>query len=165
MQLRSDKDYFLTEESKVLIQKNNGKITTIEEILEVDPRFLYAVGDYTCQLLEKNRIDPQIMIFDLTTKRGEKSYPDRPGSISVENPQGVISGRLIDVIRKSFKEDKRVRIRIIGEEDLAVLPIIFYAPVNSLVVYGIPDVGTGSIRIDERVKELTNSILEKMEVK
>ena len=43
--------------------------------------------------------------------------------------------------------------------------IIFYAPVNSLVVYGIPDVGTGSIRIDERVKELTNSILEKMEVK
>ena len=165
MQLRSDKDYFLTEESKVLIQKNNGKITTIEEILEVDPRFLYAVGDYTCQLLEKNRIDPQIMIFDLTTKRGEKSYPDRPGSIAVENPQGVISGRLIDVIRKSFKEDKRVRIRIIGEEDLAVLPIIFYAPVNSLVVYGIPDVGTGSIRIDQKVKELTNSILEKMEVK
>ncbi len=165
MQLRSDKDYILTDESKLLIQKNNGKITTIKERKEVDQRFLYAVGDFTCQLLEKNGIDPQIMIFDLTTKRGEKSYPDRPGSIQVENPQGIISGKLVGVIEESFRENKKIKIRIIGEEDLAVLPIIFYAPVNSLVVYGIPDVGTGSIRIDERVKELTNSILEKMEVK
>ena len=51
MQLRSDKDYILTDESKLLIQKNNGKITTIEEIKEIDQRFLYAVGDFTCQLL------------------------------------------------------------------------------------------------------------------
>ena len=63
MQVRSDKDYFLTSESKLLIQNNNGKITTIEEIKEVDQRFLYAVGDFTCQLLEKNGINPQIMIF------------------------------------------------------------------------------------------------------
>ena len=86
MQLRSDKDYFLTNESKLLIQNNNGKITTIEEIKEVDQRFLYAVGDFTCQLMEKNGIDPQIMIFDLTTKRGEKSYPDRPGSTETTIP-------------------------------------------------------------------------------
>jgi uncharacterized protein (UPF0218 family) len=123
------------------------------------------VGDYTCQLLDREKIEPQIMVFDLTTKRGETAYPDRPGSIIVENPQSVISGRLIEIIRESIMEERKVKVRVIGEEDLAVLPIIFYAPVNSLVVYGIPNLGTGSIRINIEVKELANSIFEKMEVK
>ena len=165
MRLRSDRDYILTEESKILIQNNNGKLTAIEEIRKQNPRFLYAVGDYTCQLLDREKIEPQIMVFDLTTKRGETAYPDRPGSITVENPQSVISGKLIELIRESIREGRKVKVKVIGEEDLAVLPIIFYAPVNSLVVYGIPNLGTGSIRINVEVKELANSIFEKMEVK
>ncbi|MHB1439769.1 MAG: DUF359 domain-containing protein [Cuniculiplasma sp.] len=115
--------------------------------------------------MDKNRIEPKIMVFDLLTKRGERTYPDRPGSLVVENPQGVITGRLIKTIEEGINGNKNVKIRIIGEEDLAVLPIIFYAPVNSLVVYGIPDTGTGSIRVDEKVKKLTEEIIEKMEVK
>ncbi|MHB1901048.1 MAG: GTP-dependent dephospho-CoA kinase family protein [Cuniculiplasma sp.] len=165
MQLRFDKNYFLTDRSRELIQKNNGRITSVEEIKHQDSRFLYAVGDYTCQLMDKNRIEPKIMVFDLLTKRGERTYPDRPGSLVVENPQGVITGRLIKTIEEGINGNKNVKIRIIGEEDLAVLPIIFYAPVNSLVVYGIPDTGTGSIRVDEKVKKLTEEIIEKMEVK
>ncbi len=164
MQLRSDKTYKITDEVKTLIQSNNGKLISIVELKGVDQRFLYAVGDYTCDLLIKNHIKPQIMVFDLTTERGKKTYPDYEGSIVVENQKGTVSGNLIKIIRDTLEENKKQRIRVIGEEDLAVLPIIFYAPFNSLVVYGIPGSGTGSIKVTAEHKKLVERIFEKMEV-
>ncbi len=164
MQLRSDKNYRMTDEVKSLIRSNDGKLISVDELKRADPRFLFAVGDYTCDLLIRNKIEPRIMVFDLTTERGSKDYPDREGSIVVNNPQGMVTGALIELIRKSMSEHSRTSIRIIGEEDLAVLPIIFYAPVNSLVVYGIPHLGTGSIKVTDESKKLTTQIFEKMEV-
>jgi uncharacterized protein (UPF0218 family) len=164
MQLKLDKNYKLTDEAKSLIRGNNGKLIYLDEIKKYNPSTVFAVGDFTCDLLEKNNIDAQIMVFDLLTKRGEKSYPDRKGSIIIENPAGIITGKLIETIKNAMEGNRRIKIRIIGEEDLAVLPIIFYAPVNSLIVYGIPDTGTGSIRVNEQVKQLTEEIMLKMEV-
>lgn len=164
MQLRSDKTYKITDEAKSLIQSNDGRLISIVELKRIDQRYLYAVGDYTCDILLKNNINPKIMVFDLTTQRGKKTYPDYEGSIVVENQKGTVSGNLIKIIRESIQENKKQRIRVIGEEDLAVLPIIFYAPFNSLVVYGIPGSGTGSIKITAEHKELVETIFGKMEV-
>jgi len=41
----------MTDEVKDLIQSHNGKLIAIEELKRVNPRFLYAVGDFTCDLL------------------------------------------------------------------------------------------------------------------
>lgn len=148
-----------------MIQDNNGRITPIDDIRKWNPKMIYAVGDYTCKLLEENNIDPQLMVYDLTTERGMKTYADRKDSIAVQSGQGEVSSKLIQTIEEFFRSKERMRIRVIGEEDLAVLPIIFYAPFNSLVVYGIPGIGTGSIIVNKQSKELTEKIFEKMEVK
>ena len=165
MLLRSDKTYYLTESSKHLITQNNGPLCDIEQIREHDHSTLYSVGDYTTKFLENNGVKPKIEIFDLKTQRGEETYADIPGSIIVNNPPGIITSDLIRTVENAIKNSKRTFIRVIGEEDLAVLPIIFYAPLNSLVVYGIPGKGMGCITVMENVKNLVNNIFELMEVK
>ena len=165
MLLRSDKTYSLTEQSKFLITQNNGPLCGLEQIRKHDNSTLYSVGDYTTKFLEDNGIRPKIEIFDLKTQRGEENYTDVTGSISINNPPGVITSELINAVESALKSTNRTFIRVIGEEDLAVLPIIFYAPLNSLVVYGIPGKGMGCITIVENVKNLVNRIFELMEVK
>ena len=165
MLLRLDKTYTLTEQSKSLITQNNGPLCGLDSIRKRDNSTLYSVGDYTTRFLEDNGIRPKIEIFDLKTQRGEENYTDVTGSISINNPAGVITSDLICAVESAVKSTDRTFIRVIGEEDLAVLPIIFYAPLNSLVVYGIPGKGMGCITIVENVKNLVNRIFELMEVK
>ena len=164
MHLRSDRTYFLTESSKEFIISNNGPLCDIDYIKKHESNTLYSVGDYTTKFLEDRGLKPKIEIFDLKTQRGDEIYYDKQGSISVNNPPGYITSELIQAVESAIKSKNRSLIRVIGEEDLAVIPIIFYAPLNSLVVYGIPGKGMGCITVLENVKNLVNKIIEMMEV-
>jgi hypothetical protein len=59
--------------------------------------------------------------------------------------------------------NRRTRIIVEGEEDLAVIPLICLLPENSLVVYGQPDEGVVAIRVTEDKKILIHDILGRME--
>jgi hypothetical protein len=84
-------------------------------------------------------------------------------TIEVKNPAGTLTKELIDQIRASLNSDGRVKIIVDGEEDLATLPAILYAPLGSVVVYGQPNEGSVLVdvtpemktRIDEFMKQMT----------
>ena len=166
MQLRSDKDYLITPASKRLIEENNGIITDIDFIRSnfADLKII-SVGDYTTDVLIRSRLKPWIEVVDLKTKRGEKVYSSEEGSVKVINPPGVISGSLIYAIASALHKNVHVRIEVDGEEDLAVLPILFYADENTVVIYGVPDVGMAYIRASDDARELISKIVKKMEVR
>ena len=166
MQLRSDKDYLITPISKRLIEENNGIITDVNFIRSNLAGFkIISVGDYTTDVLTRFHIKPWIEVVDLKTKRGEKVYSSEEGSVKVSNPPGVISGTLIYAILSALHKNVHVRIEVDGEEDLAVLPILFYADENTVVIYGVPDVGMAYIRASNDARELISKIVEKMEVR
>lgn len=165
MQLKSDSDYLLNDETKNLIQSNNGRIIDPKILLDFDWSRLYAVGDYTCKVLDEMGIRPKINVYDLKTQRGKETFQGKEGSIKVKSGQGVVSSDLIGQIKKAIDNPDFIDIQVEGEEDLAVLPIIFYAPINSLVVYGIPDQGMAVITVDTESKELVKEIFNKMDVK
>jgi GTP-dependent dephospho-CoA kinase len=133
---------------------------------------IISIGDYlSCSLLEKG-IFPQIMIIDYQTKRksinAEQKHLLNTGKykiIQVENPAGVITHSLWDTIQsacESFSSDQFIQIQVDGEEDLAALPAILYAPANVTIIYGMPDKGVVVAQSTDYLKQKVSNILTKM---
>ncbi len=165
MQLKSGSRLIVTDEIKREIQNNNGRLTSIEEIgkLSRDHRII-SVGDVTTSNLRNAGIIPLLEVVDLKTKRGEKIYPHEEGSIEIKNEPGTISADLIIAIRNAISKGTRTRIEVDGEEDLAVLPIIYYSLCNTVIVYGIPDMGIAMLIVDSDLKKNAEKMLENMPV-
>jgi uncharacterized protein (UPF0218 family) len=128
-----------------------------------------AVGDMTTFYLLKASIVPDLAVVDNKTKRMpvpdhivQNLDHDSYKTIEVKNPAATLTKELIDVIRDSLNSDERVKIIVDGEEDLATLPAILYAPLGSAVVYGQPNEGSVlvdvtpemKLRIDEFMKQM-----------
>ena len=123
-----------------------------------------AVGDVVTEQLELAGIAPALSLLDGKTKRRALASAGnrRAGAdLVIANPAGSITKELWDAIRDcDFKNRK---IFIDGEEDLATLPAILYAPLGSIVVYGQPDEGIVVVHVTDEKKNEISSIIEKME--
>ena len=114
---------------------------------------LVAVGDMTAYYLLKAGIVPDLLIVDNKTKRMpvsdkviEKLDHKNYKTVQVQNPAATLSTDLLDLIRDSLQGQEKIKIIVEGEEDLATLPAILYAPLGSVVVYGQPN--EGSVLVD-----------------
>ena len=56
-------------------------------------------------------------------------------------------------------KNQSIVLQIEGEEDLAVLPIILSAPLNSIIFYGQPNNGLVRVDVSEEVKERTKKLV------
>jgi len=125
---------------------------------------IIAVGDVVDENLRKVGIVPKLSIVDGRTKRRElDSIEDRrrEADLIVRNPKSTITRELWDAIRDSDYVDRKIFID--GEEDLATLPAIFFAPEGAIVVYGQPDEGIVVVNVTEEKKKEVYSILLGME--
>lgn len=126
---------------------------------------IVSVGDATSRALEKAGIKVKLSIVDLKTKReGRKEFRHRKSSVIVRNEASTLSHDLFIEIERILKSDRTGRIEVIGEEDLAVIPIIYYSDFNTVVSYGVPDVGIACIKVDSQIKEDINSLIGRMSV-
>jgi len=136
------------------LYKGNGLecVKAMEKEL-LSARKVVAIGDMTAFYLLKASIVPDLLVVDNKTKRmpvtdhviemlDHESYK----TVRVKNPAATITKDLIDLIRDSLNGDDHIKIVVEGEEDLATLPAIFYAPMGSAVVYGQPN--EGSVLVD-----------------
>ncbi len=128
-----------------------------------------AVGDMTAFFLLEASVVPDLAVVDNKTKR--MPVPDEVvrslesdgyRTIVVKNPAGTLTKDLIDLIRESLKGEERVKIVVDGEEDLATLPAILFAPLGSAVVYGQPGEGSVLVRVTPEKKKNIEELMNQM---
>jgi len=130
---------------------------------------LVAGGDMTAYYLLKAGVVPDLLIVDNKTKRmpvsdqvldelDHKSYKTMP----VQNPAATLSGDLMDLIRESIQGQDKIKIIVEGEEDLATLPAILYAPLGSAVVYGQPNEGSVLVDVTAEKKLHIEELIKRM---
>jgi hypothetical protein len=128
-----------------------------------------AVGDMTAFYLLEASIVPDLAIVDNKTKRLPvpdhvlKSLEhDSYKTIEVKNPPATLTQDLIDLIGASLSGGERTKIIVDGEEDLATLPAILYAPLGSAVVYGQPNEGSVLVIVTAEKKKQIVDLMKKM---
>lgn len=103
---------------------------------------VYAVGDVVTYNLVKTGVIPEIAVIDGITMREPCNWSPhlRSARFEVENPPGMITGGLVETLRRAFEERPSLVI-VDGEEDLAVIPLVQILPDGSAVFYGQPGEG------------------------
>jgi len=125
-----------------------------------------AVGDKVSSTLISLGIKAKLYIYDEKTKRtfSEKTKTPVEQVVLVKNPAGTLTDESLEAIKKALESETSVAIKVEGEEDLLTLPVILYAPLNSLVVYGQPDEGVVLVRVTSERKKFVENIIRKMDV-
>ncbi|WP_456443586.1 GTP-dependent dephospho-CoA kinase [Thermococcus sp.] len=131
--------------------------------------FLVTVGDVVTENVLRLGIKPSMAIYDHRTKRRDYTPNIETDAVlmTVQNPPGTITKALLNAIRKGFGlagRGRRVYLSVSGEEDLAAIPAVLYAPVGSVVLYGQPDEGVVLIRVTPECKLRCGKLMSKMEV-
>lgn len=159
------KIYRLPDELRKELSTCPGEIK--KEIRRVG-KLCIAVGDFVVKEMISSGALPDIGIVDYKTRRGkvEWKYEGFDLLLKVKNPAGTITKDLIstiDVAIKSTTKGWKVLIEIDGEEDLASIPAIILAPLDTTIIYGLPDIGACYIKVDENIKEKAKKVIEIME--
>ena len=149
-------------------------IFKIEELKKLKKEKLACVGDLVSYYTLKAGYKPDIVVLDKKTIRGKledsiikelneltKDYDE----IVVENPQATITLDLVEALNEAIKNlgRKKTKIVVVGEEDLATMPLVYMMPLNSVVLYGQPKRGVVAIRVSNDKKVLISSLIERME--
>ncbi|MGQ0637856.1 MAG: GTP-dependent dephospho-CoA kinase family protein [Nitrososphaerota archaeon] len=139
---------------------------TKENILKNIPSssFIISVGDATTEKLIKYEIVPSLQIVDGLEKRAKRELPAASvkTSLSCSNPAAEITSDSIDTIKKALQSPTPVRVIVIGEEDLLVLPVCVFAPENSVVLYGQPNEGLVIVKVSPQIRNKAQSIMDSM---
>jgi len=145
-------------------------IEPMQDLLVPAPKVI-AVGDVTtfCLVSSPGR-KPDICIVDNMTKRMPVADHVQQGisdlddyeKIEVYNPPATLTQELVEAVRYLLAGDGRGKIVVDGEEDLATLPAILYAPLGSTVVYGQPNEGSVAVVVTPERKEYVKSIMDRM---
>jgi uncharacterized protein (UPF0218 family) len=163
MPLKLDRDIAINPSAREHIKNFKYSLCTVDEVKKLSQKNqIISVGDVTTENLKSAGISLALQVVDLVTKRDQKKFDHVEGSAAVSNPPGIISVHLINKITQFLDKNTPGRIEVNGEEDLAVIPIIFYADKNTVIVYGVPDVGMACIKINDEIKKEINNMIEEM---
>jgi hypothetical protein len=147
-----------------------GKIVDERELekIKINPPII-SVGDMVTLTLDSHGIIPNLCIVDFAVERNKcdewmvKKIKEIGEEVFVvKNPPGTISRELWDCIQKAFAIERKVRIEVDGEEDLAALPAIYLSPRNATVIYGLPLMGMVAVEVNDDKKEKVRKFLNKM---
>lgn len=142
--------------------------TDAHELLADAGEPIIAVGDVVSAHLGRAGVTPHVAVVDGKTERETVAddvlddIPDAPRTVDVASEPGTLSAELIEALREAIDADGPTRIEVTGEEDLATVPAVLYAPADASVVYGQP--GEGMVRANvtaglrERVRELAEEL-------
>ena len=167
MQLKSGSKYIIGESLRNDIASTRPVFCDIGKIEEFSKsKRIITVGDVTTEHVHNAGITPFLEVVDLKSRRGlGGDFKHVEGSIKVDNEPGTISHDLFSTIEECMKSGKSNRIEVTGEEDLAVIPIIFYSELDTVVIYGVPGEGMACIEVNEDSKKIVNNLINRMEIK
>jgi len=165
--------HVLPDKLRDLLKTPVGKLVDengLVELLKNEKRII-SIGDQVTYTLLKHEIEPSICVVDFKTRRGEcpneivellKSFGKKV--IVVENPAGTLSDDLFNTIKLAVEnlEVGQLRIEVVGEEDLASLPAIYYAPPDATIIYGLPNKGVLVVKPTKDMKQKVREVLDEM---
>ena len=127
-------------------------------------QIFYSVGDVVTEQLFCSKAPWLIAIIDGYTKR-ERYQIEIPTDVSVimvDNPPGCISPMLIAAVQEavSHKNNKHTVINVNGEEDLALLPLLLYAPDETVLLYGQPHEGIVALMVNDNSRRLAREYFQ-----
>jgi uncharacterized protein (UPF0218 family) len=165
--------HVLPEKLRDLLKTPVGKLVDERTLLKLlrNKDHIISIGDTVTYTLLKNDIEPSFCVVDFRTRRGKcpkevvdllKSFGKK--SIVVKNAAGTISDDLCNVIKLAIEnlEAGSLRIEVDGEEDLASLPVIYYAPPDATIIYGLPNKGVLVVKPTREMKQKVEEVLNEM---
>ncbi len=141
-----------------LRQKHGVRIKNIAHYLELlkkeQPVKVTWVGDQVGEFFSSHSLSYDLGVFDLQTRRFPNAHfqflaKDSP---RVKNLAGEVSLSMVQKIKWALNKGM-TNLYVIGEEDLAVIPLILLLPLNSFICYGLFDQGMFLIKVTEEKKE------------
>jgi len=171
-----NRDFILPYDLREELSKPFGKL--IEDFPQYlkkenfDRRTFISIGDVTTSVFLKNKIVPKLSIIDFKVNRIKRfdSVFDlgfkNQETIEINNPAGRITADLILKVKRFFNEKgKDLVIKINGEEDLAVIPVVLASPLGYEIYYGQPGRGVVRILVTENKKAEIKSLISKFSQK
>ena len=159
-----------------LIKNDNITMHNLRSRLKYT-RHTIVIGDATALTMCRLGIHVNLTIIDGHTQRDKqqdvKAILDDALVFNVDNPPGMITDNLGWVIRRNLNmitrhADDRFVIMVDGEEDLAIIPCLMYAPKGTTIIYGQPpvhgDPGIVVVTVDDKLKKMAAKIYFEMEV-
>ena len=147
----------------LLLENQSNKINILKHLSENS--YIISVGDRTTEKMIDFGLIPSLQIIDGQEKREKREPPkiENATELVVENPAAEITSKSISLIKQAFTLQSPVRLFVIGEEDLLVLPVCIHAPENSVVLYGQPNEGLVIVKITSEIRNKAQTLLDLME--
>lgn len=146
-----------------LLREEEATKVKILESIPLGARVI-TVGDATTEKMLNLGLEPSLQIVDSLEKRHKRALPEGKVKTTINciNPPAEITDESIGAIKKALQETGPVRILVKGEEDLLVLPVVFYAPDNSVVLYGQPNEGLVIVTVNQKTRDAARNIMSSM---
>ena len=156
------REQFKTPLGKLLPIGQDNKENIVKNISKNS--YLITVGDQTTEKMIDFGLIPSLQIIDGFEKRQKRELPKLGNAteLKIDNPAAEITLESIEIIKKAFSMNAPVRITVMGEEDLLVLPVCIYAPDNSIVLYGQPNEGLVLVEISTEIRNKVQTLLDLM---
>ena len=169
-----EKKLFITDDlRKKLKEPFDAVINTIKNYRK-DYKYLITVGDITTKVLNNSSSNANISIIDFNVARKKKftdfkelGFSGNEKVITVSNPPGCLTPDLFFALLSIFKLKDVVTktiLKIDGEEDLSALAVILTSPLESIILYGQPNLGMVEIIISEEKKEKAYNLVSRFVV-
>lgn len=140
-------------------------IDYLKELLNIFKfSLIISVGDFITNTLIKNEIFPDIAIIDKKVKKKFFKEKFKENFFSkifyAKNPPRKITNEAYLTIKNALSK-KNSLVLIKGEEDLLVLPLILESKLNSLILYGLPNLGIVAVLCNKNKKIYIKKIFSK----
>ena len=167
-----NRDIKLTENLRRSFQKPFGELLrNIDYSLGIRNHLVITVGDIATKNFNARSLGQDISVVDFKVAREKKfsnmkelGFAGNENIYKVDNPPGHITSglfkKLAEIIKSSMQE--RIILQVNGEEDLAVLPLVLLAPLNTVIYYGQPGKGLVQVAVSEDTKNRAHSLISKL---
>jgi len=129
---------------------------------------LVAVGDVTAEIFVDKGFSPDIIVTDGQREElNEWKTWDGYEILEATCPAAEITAEAWTTLKLAVKKSSvsQVHVKIHGEEDLLVLPLLIELPDGSKIVYGQPNRGAVIRTVTDESRQDAKDIINQMEIK
>ncbi|MBU1157853.1 MAG: DUF359 domain-containing protein [Candidatus Thermoplasmatota archaeon] len=163
-------DLVLPDDMREELARPFGELVGVTDLNEriKGARRVITVGDVVTTTLLDLGIEPDLAVFDYKTQRsidcGSRNRIETMSGtlVTVVNPAGKITPGMWRAVRDAARSDARTKVKVEGEEDLAALVAIAYAPEGAQIIYGIPNKGLAVVDVNGESRAFATAAINRM---